>query len=146
MTTAFWCVLIVGLMPYVATSVAKSKRGFVLVPVHFHPPKPEDDAYDSFGTDEVVVYLQDGATGRRNLQPTTLPLTWHSPLAHKREARPTENTLEITSVQQENLFSGNVAVKYVVGTPSAKVRLLLFDSNNLKSIEWFATTELSCGP
>ena len=28
MTTAFWCVLIAGLMPYVATSIAKSKRGF----------------------------------------------------------------------------------------------------------------------
>ena len=123
--------------------IAKSRRNFVLVPVKFHPPKPEDEAYDAFATDEVMVYLQDASNGRHNLLPASLLLSWHSPQARKREASPEAGAaLQIEWIKQNDLFSGYVAVKYSMASASSQLRLLLFDSSNLKSIEWFATPEL----
>jgi hypothetical protein len=129
-----------------ATEIGKSRRNFVLVPVKFQPPKPEDEQYDAYPTDEVLVYLQDATQSRKNLSPTSLKLTWHSPLARKRKvAAAVDSSLQIDEIKQNDLFSGYVTARYNLTGAAGAIRLMIFDSGNLKSIEWFATPELPVG-
>ena len=120
----------------------KGRRGLALFAVKYQPPNSNPDSFETYPTDSVLVYVQDGAQ-RLNLFPAPLTLVWRAPGAGP--VLPiVEQTakLEFDNFKQNNLYSGYVTVKYTLPASGGKAIVRVLDSKVPRSVDWFQIDEV----
>ena len=125
------------------SDASKGKRGVALFAVKYQPPNSNPDTFETYPTDSVVVYVQDGQQ-RLNLFPAPLTLVWRAPGAGP--VLPiVEQTakLEYDKFKQNTLYSGYVTVKYTLPAAGGKVIVRVLDAKTPRSVDWFQIDEVS---
>jgi hypothetical protein len=124
--------------------IGRSRRSFVLLPVTFQPPATQADAFSSYSTDKLQVYLADAGAGQRfPLFTATMLLVWHPPgaKAAEPESASASASLELDDLKQNDLYSGYVTVRYNLPGRPGRLRLRLYNAANPASANYFETTD-----
>lgn len=122
--------------------IKRSRKETVLVPVKFQPPTEKSASFNNYATDRMLVYMADGATAKQvNLFAATMFLVWRPPDASKASANTAapakvSGTVDIDLVQQQDVYTGYVTVKYT-SSGKAKLRVKLYPKGKPAAAEWF---------
>lgn len=124
--------------------IGKSRRNFALFPVKFQPPASQSANWNTFATDKVLVYLAETASAKKlNLFPATMMLLWRPPGGGAGPASPEKNSSTITmeDFKQNDLFSGQVTVRYHLIGDAGRIRVRVLNASNPASASWFEEAE-----
>jgi hypothetical protein len=134
--------------------LGRGSRNFVMFPVKLEAAAARSFQRATLPTDKVWIYLADASGAKSYIYQSTMILSWHIPGGGGTAAPAAEpagahiqNTVEIDSFKQNDLFSGYVTVRYNLATaPSAKLRLKVYDSAKPATADWFATDDVEIRP
>ena len=122
--------------------IKKSSQRLALFPIKFQPP--DANAFATFSTDKIFIYLQDAVSVQRfNLFPMAMLVMWKAPGATAQAGSAVSaGTIELGDLKQSDLFSGYLTLKYTLTAPNGKIRVRIFDSRNERSASWFAIKDV----
>ena len=125
--------------------IGKGSRSFVMFPVKLNPSAAQKFNRSTLPTDKVWIYLMDASGAKSYVAQSTMILVWHIPGAGA-DAASSQNTVEIESFKQNDLFSGYVSVKYLTAATGAQLRLKVYDSAKPATVAWFESEDLTVKP
>lgn len=128
--------------------IGRSRRNFVLFPVTFNPPANQLNAYNTFSTDRLLVYLESVGGQRFKLFTAAMLLIWRAPGATLADSArsSTGNLLELDDLKQNDASSGYVTVRYQLTGGPGKLRMRLFDTANPASAGYVNAEEVKIQP
>jgi hypothetical protein len=128
-------------------AIGRGSRNFVMFPVKLNAAAAAQDLHRAtLPTDKVRVYLADAGGPKSYLFEATMLLVWHLPggAPAPSPAAADENTIDIDSFKQNDLFNGYVTVRYnMAARGGGKLRLRVYDSAHPETAGWFVSEDVT---
>lgn len=122
-----------------SAEISKSRRNFAVLEVKFQPPAGLPDSA-AFSTDKVLVYLQEGGSGKRfNVFLTTMLLVWRAERSQLTAVQTSGNSIEIDDFKQTDASNGYVTVKYNLLSGSGRIRAKIYEAKRPESAAYFVS-------